>query len=318
MTAYIIRRFLMGVLVLFLVTLLVFTVMRLLPADPIVLFVGQGDAGALTPADYDKLRHEYGLDRSFAEQYFDWMGGVLTGNLGTSFYFKQNVGALILDRLPVTFHLGAVAFIASTVLGIAFGVICALRRGKWPDALLTVFANLGITLPPFWIGILLIYFFSLKLGWLPAFGYTSPLSDFWLSMKQILMPAFCLSLFGIASLTRQTRSSMLEVVQQDYIRTAWAKGLMERVIIVRHTIKNALIPVVTTMGMQVNIMFGGAVLVETVFNVPGMGRLMKDAVFGQDYQVVQGGVLVIAFMVVVINLLVDISYGWFDPRIRYG
>jgi peptide/nickel transport system permease protein len=177
---------------------------------------------------------------------------------------------------------------------------------------------MGITLPSFWVGILLIYFFSLKLGWLPTFGYTSPFINFWLSTKQLIMPVFCLSVFLIASLTRQTRSSMLEVIKQDYIRTAWAKGLGERVIIIRHIIKNGLIPVVTTMGMHVSFFVGGAVLLETVFNIPGMGQLMRDSVFSRDYQVVQGGILIISMIIVFINIIVDVSYGWLDPRIRYS
>jgi peptide/nickel transport system permease protein len=181
-----------------------------------------------------------------------------------------------------------------------------------------VVANVGITVPAFWVGILLIYLFSLKFGLLPTGGFVSPLDDLGDSVRKTIMPVWCLALFSIASLTRQTRSSMLEVVSQDYIRTAWAKGLRERAIIVRHTIKNAMIPVVTILGLQVSLLFGGSVLVEYVFNIPGMGRLMADAVFSHDYQVVQAGVLIIALVVVLSNLLVDISYGWFDPRIRYN
>jgi peptide/nickel transport system permease protein len=172
-------------------------------------------------------------------------------------------------------------------------------------------------MPAFWVGIILIYLLAFKAGWLPVHGYTSPFEDFWLSTKQVIMPVICLSLFSIASLTRLTRSSMLEVVKQDYIRTAWAKGLRERVIIMRHTIKNALIPVITVMGLQVAFIFGGSVLIETVFNIPGIGRLMTQSVMQQDFQVVQGGILIIATVVVLTNLIVDISYGWLDPRIRY-
>ena len=317
MASYIVRRLTIGVIILVLVTFLVFIVMRLLPGDPLILFIGS-EAGELSDQDLDMYRHQYGLDKPLMIQYIVWIGGVLHGDLGTSISYKMTAGGLISERLPVTFYLGAVAFIISAVLGVLFGIICALKRGKWPDTLFTVLANIGITLPAFWVGILLIYFFSLKLGWLPTNGFTSPFTDFWLSIKQMLMPVFCLLLFSVAALTRQTRSSMLEVVQQDYIRTAWAKGLKERIIIIRHSIKNALIPVVTTMGMHVSIMFGGAVLIETIFNIPGMGRMMKDAVFGHDYQVVQAGVLIIALVVVVTNIIVDISYGWFDPRIRYN
>jgi peptide/nickel transport system permease protein len=318
MVAYIARRLMIGVLILVLVTVLVFSVMRLLPGDPLTLFVAQNQVQSYTPAQLTELRHEYGLDKSLPMQYLDWMNGVLHGNLGKSILQGEDVGYLVRARLPITLYLGFLSFVLSCVLGITFGVICALRRGKWVDTVVTVVANLGITVPSFWIGILLIYFFSLKLGWLPTGGFVSPFSDPILSLRKVMMPVLCLSLFSIASLTRQTRSSMLEVVGQDYIRTAWAKGLRERMIIMRHTIKNAMIPVVTILGLQVSLLFGGAVLVETVFNIPGMGRLMADAVFSHDYQIVQAGVLIVALVVVLSNLAVDISYGWFDPRIRYG
>jgi peptide/nickel transport system permease protein len=217
----------------------------------------------------------------------------------------------------VTLYLGVLAFVISGVLGISFGVICALKRGTWIDTLVTLLANIGITMPSFWVGILLMYILALKAGWLPVSGYTSPFVDFWLSTKKIIMPVTCLSLFSIASLTRLTRSSMLEVIQQDYIRTAWAKGLKERLIISRHTIKNALIPVITVIGLQVAFIFGGSVLIETIFNINGIGRLATQSVLQQDFLVIQAVTLIIAIMVVISNLIVDISYGWLDPRIRY-
>jgi peptide/nickel transport system permease protein len=318
MAAYIVRRLLIGVLILFLVTILIFLVMRLLPGDPLMLYLNQQNLGSLTPEQMAELRHQYGLDKSIPLQYIDWVGGILRGDLGQSIFFNQSVSNVIAQRMPVTIYIGVWSFIISAFFGILFGVICALRRGSWIDSVVTILANLGITVPTFWVGILLIYFFSLKLGWLPTSGFTPPLTDFWLSTRKIIMPVFCLSLFSIASLTRQTRSSMLEVVSQDYIRTAWAKGLRERLIIVRHTIKNAMIPVVTIIGMQVGGIFGGAVLIETVFNIPGMGKLLTSAVFNHDYPIVQAGTLLIALIVVLSNLVVDISYGWFDPRIRYN
>jgi peptide/nickel transport system permease protein len=251
-------------------------------------------------------------------QYFDWLWGVFHGNLGKSVFYRDDVANIIKHRLPVTIHLGAVSMIISSVLGITFGVICAFRRGKWIDSVLTVLANIGITVPSFWVGILLIYLLALKLDLLPVYGYTSPFKDFWLSTRQVIMPIACLCLFSIASLTRQTRSSTLEVIRQDYIRTAWSKGLTERVIIMKHAIKNALIPVITQIGLQVSVVFGGTVLIETVFNISGMGKLMAEAVFGHDYQIVQSGVLIVAAVVVLANLIVDISYVWLDPRIRYN
>ncbi len=318
MTTYLIRRLLQGVVVLILVTLFIFLIMRLLPGDPIQLFVGQGEASKATAEELIKARHEFGLDKPLPLQYLDWFGGVFHGKLGKSIFYRDDVASIVKHRLPVTIHLGVLSMLISSVLGITFGVICAFKRGKWIDSALTVLANIGITVPSFWVGILLIYLLSLKLNLLPVYGYTSPFTNFWLSTRQIIMPVACLSLFPIASLTRQTRSSTLEVTRQDYIRTAWSKGLTERVIIIRHAIKNALIPVVTQIGMQVSIVFGGTVLIETVFNISGMGKLMAEAVFGHDYQIVQSGILIVATVVVLANLLVDISYGWLDPRIRYN
>jgi peptide/nickel transport system permease protein len=319
MTTYLIRRLLQGILILFIVTVLVFVVMRLLPGDPLSLYVSQKDIGQLTPEQLEALHHQFGLDKPIPMQYVSWIGGVLHGDFGISIYYnQQRVSYLISSRLPITIHLGVLAFAISSVLGIFFGIICAIRRGSWIDNIVTFVANIGITVPTFWVGILLIYVFAMQLKWLPTTGYTSPFDDFWLGTKQLIMPVFCLSIPGIAGLARQTRSSMLEVVMQDYIRTAWAKGLHERIIILRHEIKNGLIPVITILGMQVGMVFGGSVLIETVFNIPGMGRLLTQSVFAHDFQIVQAGTLMVAGIVVVSNLIVDISYGWFDPRIRYG
>lgn len=318
MTAYIIRRLMLGVIILLLVTLLVFLAMRLLPGDPLVIFISQSQVEVYSPAQLAELRVEYGLDKSLPVQYISWLGNILRGDMGKSINLGQDVGYLISTRLPVTIYFGVMSFIVSAFIGIIFGVICALRRGKWIDSVVTVLANIGITLPAFWVGILLMYLFSLQLHWLPTGGYVAPTESLGQSLRSAIMPVICLSLFSVAALTRQTRSAMLEVVSQDYIRTAWSKGLRERVIILRHTIKNAMIPVITILGLQVGLIFGGSVLIETVFNIPGMGRLLAASLFSHDYQIVQAGTLVIAIVVVLSNLLVDISYGWFDPRIRYG
>jgi peptide/nickel transport system permease protein len=317
MISYIIRRLLQGVVVLAIVTVFIFLIMRLLPGDPLMLYIAEREIEGLSPEGIAALKHEYGLDKSLPLQYFDWIGGVLTGDLGQSISQNESVNTLIAERMPVTLHLGILSVIISSVIGITFGLICALRRGRWPDTVFTILANLGITAPQFWVGILLIYALALKLHWLPVYGYTSPFDDFWKSTRQVIMPVFCLALFSLASLTRQTRSSTLEVTRQDYIRTAWAKGLRERAIVLRHILKNSLIPVVTMLGMHVGYIIGGSVLIETVFNIPGLGRMMRDAVFAQDYQIVQSGVLIISSIVVFCNLIVDISYGWFDPRIKY-
>jgi len=318
MGSYILRRLVQGLLILLLATILVFFIMRLMPGDPLLLYMSTQDIGTLTTEQMEALRHQYGLDKTLPEQYISWLGGVLRGDLGKSIYYRMEVISLVKQRMPITINLGIEAFILSSLLGIFFGVICAVRRATWIDTVFTILANLGITVPTFWVGILLIYFFSLKLGLLPTTGYVSPIKDFGASIRHSIMPVFCLSLFSIAALTRQTRSSMLEIVSQDYIRTAWAKGLSEKIIIIRHQLKNALIPVITMLGMQVAMIFGGSVIIETVFNIPGMGRLLTTSVFQHDFPVIQAGTLIMASVIVLSNLLVDISYGWFDPRIRYG
>jgi peptide/nickel transport system permease protein len=319
MTAYIIRRLVVGIIILIIVTLIVFFAMRLLPGDPIQIFIGQqGSSGTMSEVQMEALRHEYGLDKPVMVQYFNWMGGLLHGDLGTSIYYHEDVGKLLADRFPVTLHLGLVAFIVSNVVGILLGLLAGIRRGTWIDTVATTLANIGITIPIFWLGALMIYAFGLKLHWLPIYGYTSPFEDFWLNTRQLIMPVTCLAITGMAYTARQMRSAILEVIRQDYIRTAWSKGLGERAIILKHALKNSLIPVITLMGIGLGMVFGGSVLVETVFAIPGIGRLLVTSVFAQDYVVVQSGTLVIAFIVILSNLIVDISYGWLDPRIRYG
>jgi peptide/nickel transport system permease protein len=319
MTAYIIRRLLMGIVVIILVSLIVFFVVRLLPGDPLIIYMGQqATSGQMTQEQLQFMRHEFGLDRPIMIQYFNWMNGIFHGDLGQSIYYHENVGVLMLDRMPITLHLGLTAFVIANILGIAMGVIAAIRRNSWIDTVVTSLSNVGITVPVFWLGLLLMYIFGLKLGWLPIAGYTSPFDDFWESTKQLIMPVACLAVTSLAVTARQTRSSMLEVIRQDYIRTAWSKGLRERIVVIRHALKISLIPVITLMGIGIGMVFGGSVLVETVFAIPGMGRLLASSVFAEDYTVIQSGTLVISLIIVLANLVVDISYGWFDPRIRYG
>jgi peptide/nickel transport system permease protein len=221
-------------------------------------------------------------------------------------------------RVPITLLLGLLSFVISSVLGMLTGVLSALRRASLMDNILTSFANFGISVPPFWLGILLIYLLAVNLGWLPAQGYVSPFDDLWQSVKHLIMPVSVLSFWGMAFISRQARSSMLEVLRQDYVRTAWSKGLRERVIVLRHVLKNGLIPVVAVIGMRLSFLIGGMVILENVFNIPGVGRLLVTSVLSQDYQVVQAGILIIAISVVLVNLFIDICYGWIDPRIKYG
>jgi peptide/nickel transport system permease protein len=316
-TSYIIRRLFLGLIVLFVASILVFIMMHLLPGNPLMVVLGE-DYSNYTQEELDELRHEYGLDKPVVTQYFDWIGSVIRGDLGESIVYQMPVGTLLKRRIPVTLNIGLLALVISTICGLTCGIVAAIRRGRWPDTLVSVGANLGITLPNFWVGIVFIYVFAYKLRWLPTYGYTSPFKDLGMHLKMLIGPVLSLSLFGLAAQTRQTRSSMLEVSHQDYIRTAWSKGLRERVVVIRHMVRNGLIPVVTTMGMQVSFMFGGAVLVEKVFNVPGIGRLIADGIGMRDYQVVQGGVLFIAAVIVLTNLVVDMAYAWLDPRIRHS
>jgi len=319
MTTYIIRRLIQGVIILFLMTLIVFFAMRLLPGDPLKIFMGQqASSGAMTEEQLESMRHFYGLDKPIMVQYVDWVGGIFRGKLGTSIYYHQDVGALLGQRFPITLHLGLTAFVVANIVGILLGVLAGIRRGTWIDAVSTTIANIGVTVPVFWLGILMIYTLGLKLGWLPIYGYTSPFDDFWMSTRQAIMPVFCLAITGMAYTARQTRSAMLEVIRQDYMRTAWSKGLRERTVIIKHALKNSLIPVITLVGIGLSLVLGGAVLVETVFAIPGIGRLLVTSVFAQDYVVVQSSTLVIAALIILCNLIVDISYGWFDPRIRYA
>jgi len=319
MTAYIIRRLIQGVIILFLMTLIVFFAMRLLPGDPLIIFMGQqASSGTMTEEQLESMRRFFGLDKPIMVQYVNWLGGIFRGNLGKSIYYRQDVGQLLRERFPITLHLGVTAWIVSTVVGILLGVLAGIRRGTWIDSVSTAIANIGITVPIFWLGILLIYTLGLKLRWLPIYGYTSPFEDFWMSTKQIIMPVFCIAIPGMAYSARQSRSAMLEVIRQDYIRTAWSKGLRESTVIMRHALKNSLFPVITLMGIGLGLVLGGSVLVETVFAIPGIGTLLVTSVFAQDYVVVQSSTLVIAGLIILCNLIVDISYGWLDPRIRYN
>jgi peptide/nickel transport system permease protein len=318
MVTHILRRIMLALIVIVIVTIIVFFAMRLLPGDPILMIVTSDKLQSMTEEQIDLLRQEYGLDKPLITQYFSWLGGVFQGDLGLSMRYNVSVTKEVLRRIPITLHLGLTAFILGFVFGIPIGVISAVRRGTWLDSLVTSLANIGITIPQFWLGILMIYIFSVYLRWLPTYGYTSPFEDFWLNTRQMIMPVLCLALFPIASTARQTRSSMLEVMQQDYIRTAWSKGMPERWVVMKHGLKNGLIPIVTLSGLGLSGILGGSVLVESVFAIPGMGRLVIASVQNHDYAVTQGVTLVITASIILVNLIVDISYGWLDPRIRFG
>jgi peptide/nickel transport system permease protein len=313
LTGYIIRRLIQTIIVLLVVTFISFLLLHLTPGDPAAAMLGT----EASREQIETLQKELWLDRPFIVQYGHWLFNVFKGDFGTSVMFRDPAVKIFAERLPITLYLSMLAFILSTFLGISAGIICAIRRGSILDQIVSLFANLGISTASFFLGYIGILVFSFKLGWLPISGYTSPLDDFWLSFKQIIMPVIIMATPGIAVMARQTRSSMLEVIHQDYIRTAYSKGLMEKVIVMRHALKNALIPVVTLLGMQIRILVGGSVIVETVFNIPGLGRLLVQGAINKDFIVIQGGVLLIGTIVCLANLLVDISYGWLNPRYKY-
>ena len=306
----------MAVVVVIIVSLIVFFGMRLLPGDPIKALVGSQQV--YSEEQITLLKHEFGLDKPLIIQYLNWIGGILHGDFGKSIVGRTPVAREIFKRIPITIQLGLSAFILGSIIGIPAGIVSAIRRGKLIDTLVVTLSNIGITTPVFLLGYVLIFVFSLRFDWLPVQGYTKPTVDFWLNLRQIIMPVACLSIFPIALLARQTRSSMLEVLRQDFTRTAWSKGLREWVVIMRHTLKNALIPVITVAGMGITVIIGGSVIIETVFNIPGMGRLAVDSVLNKDYPYIQGIILIISSAVILVNLLVDLTYGWLDPRIRYG
>jgi peptide/nickel transport system permease protein len=318
MTTFLIRRLVQCAIVLLVVSIIVFIAMRLLPGDPLMMLVAATDTEEFSQAQLDALRAQYGLDRSLIIQYFDWVGDLLRGDLGRSITSKLPVHEEILRRIPITFHIGILSFLLSILIGIPAGIICAVKRSTWIDNVVTTLANIGITIPNFWLGVLLIYLFALFLGWLPVMGYTSPFEDFWLSTKMLIMPVFCLMIGAVSMNTRQVRSAMLEVLHQDYVRTAWSKGLSYRVVIFKHALRNAIVPIVTLLGLAVPLLLGGSVLIEQVFAIPGMGRLAVDSIMRQDYPYVQGITLLMAAAVVFTNLLVDLTYSWIDPRVRYS
>jgi peptide/nickel transport system permease protein len=317
MLNYIVRRLLHAVVIIILVSFAVFILVRALPGDPIDMLVTQNVMVTLTDEQVEQIRHEKGLDRPVLVQYADWLSKVVRGDFGLSIMHNYDIGKELASRVTVSLLLGLTAFVISLIVGPLLGVISAIRRGKFVDNLVTVLANIGITAPQFWIGILLIFLLGLKLKWLPSYGYTLPWDNFAMSVKQSVMPVFVIALGPIASTSRQMRSSVLETLGEDYIRTSWAKGLNEKKVILRHVIKNSLMPVITLQGTMLRIIIGSAVIVETVFVIPGMGKLMVDSMLANDYPVVQAVTLVMTLIVVLSSLIVDLLYGWIDPRIQY-
>ena len=312
MGKFIIKRVLISIVVVFLVSVFAFSLMHILPGDPARLSLGE----EASQEDVDALREELNLNKPVLEQYFIWISGIFRGDFGQSIQYHRPVLDIMQERLPRTVAIGLPTRVISTIIGIAFGIISAIRRGKFIDQVITFLATIGMGTPVFWIGILGIYLFAMRLGILPIQGFTSPTEDFAKYVHQAILPVFCLSTHQVASVSRQTRTNMLDVINQDYIRTAKANGIRPSSIVFKHALRNALIPIVTVIAMQVRMVIGGSLIVEQVFNIAGIGQLLQTAVGNRDYLIVQGAVLVISLVTVGCNLLVDILYGVVDPRIR--
>ena len=312
MLRYILQRLGQTLLVLLIVSFLTYLLVDFLPGDPIAAMTG----GEISGETYDRLFHEMNMDKPVLVRYFLWLKDALTGNLGMSASYHRRVVDIIGERVPVTIYLSLLAFVISVPLGIIFGIISAVRRGSAADTAVTLTANVCCCLPQFWLGILFMYIFAMKLGWLPSSGFVWPHEDFAMSLRQTIMPLLCLAIGGIASITRQTRSSMLEVIRQDYIRTARSKGLKNKKVIYVHALKNALLPVITLMGLRLGGLVGGSVFVENVFVIPGMGSLLVNAITSVDIPLIQGCVLLIAVFSCVVNLITDIVYVYVDPRLK--
>lgn len=306
MLQYVIRKLILMIPVLFGLTIIVFMMLHLAPGDPVDLIVGPN----ATPEVYENVKRSLGLDKPLLVQYFSFLGNVLSGDLGTSILQNRPVIEIIAERFPVTFVLGISALLVSFAIAIPIGIIAAVKRNTVVDYISMTAALLGISMPTFWFGLLLLYFLAYKLGWFPISGYGT--------FKHLVLPTITVGLTDAAVTARMVRSSMLEVIRQDYIRTARAKGLSEKVVIYKHALKNALIPVITLLGMRIGWIFGGSVIIETVFSIPGIGRLMVDAIFARDYPVVQGSMLILTASVLIGNLIADILHSVVDPRIKYN
>ncbi|MEO8849253.1 MAG: ABC transporter permease [Casimicrobiaceae bacterium] len=312
MLTFVVRRVAQIVPTLFFVSILIFGLQQLLPGDPAMILAGEDR----DPTVIAHLRETLNLDKPLPVRYAYWVRGVLHGDLGESIRTQQPVRTLILEKLPVTLELACIAMVIALAIGIPAGVVSAVRRGSAWDYAANIVALWGLSTPNFWLGIMLILLFSVTLGWLPASGYVSPFEDWRANLAAMIMPAFVLGNAIAAVLMRHTRSAMLQVLSSDYVRTARAKGVPERGVVLKHALRNALIPIITLGALEFGTLLSGAVLTEQVFTIPGFGKLIVDAVFNRDYQVVQGVVLFTATAYIVLNLLADIAYALANPRIR--
>jgi peptide/nickel transport system permease protein len=315
---YLIRRFLNMIPTLVLVSVIIFSLMRLLPSDPVRLLAGVDDTGAIDPELYEQIRKDFGFDRPLIVQYGHWLRGVVSGDWGKSYLSGIEVFPQIVDRLKFTIQLAGVSWLFGIMLGISLGTIAAIQRNSPLDIAVTAFAISGVAIPHFWMGMMLIVFFAVWLGWLPVGGFNANLmTSPTLWIQQMILPTFVLGTGLAAILMRQTRSALLEVLREQYVLTARSKGLKEQVVILKHAMKNSLLPVVTIASLQFGTLIGGTVVTETVFTLPGVGKFVIDAVLQRDYLVIQMGLLVLTIAVMLSNFAADILYTYLDPRIRY-
>jgi peptide/nickel transport system permease protein len=313
MVSYIFRRILSTLPVMGIVALFVFSLLYIAPGDPAAVIAGD----QASPADVERIRQGLGLDRPFLIQFGSWLWNILHGDLGTSIFTNLPVSAMIAQRIEPTFSLMAITLVLTILVAVPLGVVAAWKAGSWVDRTIMAFAVFAFSLPVFVVGYVLAYVFALQFEWLPVQGYTPFKSGLWPWLRNLILPAFALGSVYIALIARITRASMLEVLQQDYVRTARAKGLGQRDILFVHALKNAAVPIVTVIGIGIALLIGGAVVTESVFAIPGLGRLTIDAILRRDYPVIQGIVLLFSFLYVLVNLMVDVTYTLVDPRIRY-
>jgi peptide/nickel transport system permease protein len=300
--------------VLFIVSMLAFGLLYVLPGDPAVAILGENAGNQQT---YLALRHDLGLDQPLYMQYLGWLGRVLQGDLGQSIRTHEAVSTVLMARVPVSLYLGAAGLLVGLVLGLSVAIVSALKPGSPIDSLGTIAAMGGVAIPSFWQALLLVYVFAVLLHWVPPSGFTSPFVDPGLSARMLILPAIVLGTHAAAVIMRQGRSALMEVLEQDYVTTARSKGLRGRSVVASHALKNAMIPIITVIGLQVGTLVSGAAITETIFAIPGVGRAAVDAIFYRDYPVLQGAVLLLTLAVLIANLATDLAYAYLDPRIRY-
>ena len=312
MIRFVARRLLSAIPVLFVVSLMTFIIMWLVPGD-VSAEIGGADA---TPEQIEQIRRQFGLDRPLIERALQWYSNLLQGNLGYSYLLNRSVADAVLERLPVTLSLAAIALVLAAVFGVLLGIAAAVRHNSWLDQGAMLAALVGLSIPDFWFGLVLIILFGVTLGWLPTGGYVPITEDFLGWVRSMTLPALTLAFTQMGVIARMTRSSMLDVLGQDFVRTARAKGMRGRTVIFKHALRNALVPIVTVTGVTAGVLLSGAVVIEVVFSLPGVGRLIVGSIQRRDFPIIQGGLLVTASIFVLVNLLVDILYGWLDPRVR--